>query len=453
MEIPSASDSARRVANASRSPSGCDTPDGGFRCNVSVSHFWGQYSPFFSVPSEIDAAVPPGCAITFAQVLSRHGARDPTLGKTIIYGALVERIRSSVTDFGADFAFLKDYRYALGADQLTAFGRQEMVNSGIKFYTRYRKLASTVTPFIRSAGQDRVVESALKWTQGFHAARLDDKRAVPDHFPYEMIIIPEGDGINNTLGHNLCPAFVASDKGSAQRMFAAVFTPPITARLNKGLPGANLTNADTISFMDLCPYDTVADDKAKLSSFCRLFTEDEWHSYDYYQSLGKWYGSGNGNPLGSTQGVGFVNELVARLTKQPVEDHTATNRTLDSSPVTFPLDAELYADFSHDNDMAGIFAALGLYHATTPLSNTTKQDATATQGYSASWTVPFGARMYVEKMACSGSPGELVRVLVNDRVIPLRGCSADSLGRCELDKFVDSLGFARSGGHWDRCFV
>jgi len=406
------------------------------------------------VPSDIDAAVPLGCTVTLAQVLSRHGARDPTLGRTIAYAALVERIHSSATGFEGALAFIKDYRYTLGADHLTDFGRQEMVNSGVKYYTRYRQLASSVTPFIRSAGQDRVVESALNWTQGFHAARLRDKQAKPDTFPYEMVVIPEGSGINNTLSHNLCPAFESSDRGiSAQRTFAAVFAPPITARLNKGLPGTNLSDADAISLMDLCPYETVADDKGTLSPFCGLFTEDEWHSYDYYQSLGKWYGFGDGHPLGPTQGVGFVNELVARLTQTPVEDRTTTNRTLDGSPATFPLDAQLYADFSHDNDMAGVFAALGLYEGTPPLSNTTKQDAAATGGYAAGWTVPFGARMYVEKLACDGNPKEAVRVLVNDRVIPLRRCGADSLGRCDLDRFVDSLAFARSGGHWDQCFV
>ncbi len=39
--------------------------------------------------------------------------------------------------------------------------------------------------------------------------------------------------------------------------------------------------------MDLCPFDTIDDEDARLSPFCGLFTEDEWLAYDYYQSLGK----------------------------------------------------------------------------------------------------------------------------------------------------------------------
>ena len=68
-----------------------------------------------------------------------------------------------------------------------------------------------------------------------------------------------------------------------------------------------------------------------------------------------------GNALGPTQGVGFTNELIARLTNSPVVDGTSSNHTLDSRNATFPLSESpsLYADFSHDNDMTAIFSAMG----------------------------------------------------------------------------------------------
>lgn len=161
----------------------------------------------------------------------------------------------------------------------------------------------------------------------------------------------------------------------------------------------------------------------------------------------------NRNPLGPSQGVGFTNELIARLTSKPVKDETSTNHTLDDSPKTFPLGRQLYADFSHDNDMTAIFAAMGLYNGTAQFPNNTIVEARNANGYSAAWTVPFAARAYVEKMSCDGHSAELVRVIVNDRVIPLTQCGGDSLGRCTLSKFIASLGFARSGGDWASCFV
>lgn len=194
--------------------------------------------------------------------------------------------------------------------------------------------------------------------------------------------------------------------------------------------------------------------------------------YDYFQSVGKYYGFSWGNaPIAPTQGVGYVNELIARLTQSPVQDHTSTNLTLDSDESTFPLKSALYADFSHDNDMMTIFSALGLFNATALLDKEKRLNRNGVEmaGYAAAWAVPFAGRMYVEKMSCGQEEDgdasgalwnddehekgkDLVRILVNDRVIPLVNCGADELGRCEVDKFVESLGFARSGGRWDLCF-
>ncbi|KAF2466343.1 acid phosphatase [Lindgomyces ingoldianus] len=427
----------------------CDSIDEGYRCSPDISHFWGQYSLWFSVPSEINVEPPKGCSVSFASVLSRHGGRDPTLGKSMSYAMLIAEIHNSSRAYPGKFAFLKDYTYNLGADQLTDAGRQEMVNSGAHFYRRYSKLVSKKSPFVRSSGQNRVVESAQKWLEGFAQAAQEPVGTIE-------VTIPEGAGTNNTLSHEICTAFEdgpLSEVGdNAQAIWASEFIPSIQSRINSEL-GTNLTSKSIIYLMDLCPFNTLASPDAKISDFCHLFSKDEWRQYDYYQSLGKFYGYGNGNPLGPTQGVGFVNELLARLTETPVSDNTNTNTTLDSNPQTFPLNRKVYADFSHDNDMSGIFAALGLYNHTTPLSNTTVQGTDQTNGFSAAWTVPFAARMYVEKLSCEKEKEEFVRVILNDRVMPLKFCDGDQYGRCKLSKFIESQSFARSGGHWNQCFI
>ncbi|KAK0617819.1 phytase [Bombardia bombarda] len=457
---------------APSSPAKCDTPAAGYQCSPSLTHSWGQYSPFFAVSSAIPPAVPRTCTLTFANILSRHGSRDPTASKTAAYNKTITKIHASATSYGPGYEFIRDYSYTLGADQLTAFGQQQMVNSGLDFYARYSSLATKndKRPFIRASGQDRVIQSAVNFTQGWHSALLSSHghNDNDDSAPYQMVIIPEDAGFNNTMSHGLCTAFEdgpASKIGaSAQATFAATFTAPIAARLAANLPGVALfTAADVISFMDLCPFNTVASaNGATISPFCALFTSDEWKSYDYYQTLGKWYGYGPGNPLGPTQGVGYVNELIARLTGKKVVDATSSNTTLDSDEKTFPLGRKLYADFSHDNDMAGVLGALGLYSevGVGALSNTTRMEPESVKGWSAAWTVPFAGRFVFEKMVCGGGHGngngkeeELVRILVNGRVVPLVGCGADALGRCEVGKFVKSLAFARTGGRWAECFV
>lgn len=454
----------------------CDTVFHGYQCSPKVTRYWGQYSPYFSVRSEISPDVPEGCTITFAQVLSRHGARDPTAFKTETYNATISKLQANIQTFTGQYAFLNDYEYNLGADNLTTFGEQQLLNAGFAFYHRYPELTRTTHPFVRASGQGRVVESAEKWCQGYRDARMDGGEADYGSGPEVNVVIEEGEGWNNTLSHSLCTAFEADESGhEAQQKWASIFVPPIQTRLNTDMQGADLSAVEIINLMDLCPFETIACNneagncndinRGHLAPFCALFTEAEWHQYSYFQSLGKFYGYGPGHPLGPTQGVGFVNELIARLTGIAVRDHTSVNMTLDGHwpYTTFPRGRALYADFSHDNDMVSIFSALGIYNATTPLPNDTIVEATdgRAAGFSAAWTVPFAGRMFVEKMTCEdptddddGSAGgeELVRILINDRVIALPQCNSDGLGRCSLQAFINSLEFAKVGGRWNECF-
>ncbi|KAL4929144.1 histidine phosphatase family protein [Aspergillus undulatus] len=455
----SASASASAPKNQSQS---CNSIEHGYQCFPSISHLWGQYSPYFSLEQEsaIPQAVPDSCIVTFAQVLSRHGARYPTESKSAKYADLISSIQSNISSssFSGKYAFLKEYEYTLGADDLTAFGEDQMVDSGAKFYQRYKELAREITPFIRASGSGRVVASAEKFIEGFTKAKEDDHLSSRGDTATVNVILPETDGFNNTLDHSTCTAFESNeDADTIEDNFTSLIAPPIAKRLESDLPGITLTNNQVIYLMDMCSFDTVARSRTgtTLSPFCTLFTETEWIQYDYLQSLSKYYGYGAGATLGPAQGIGFTNELIARLTQSPVHDTTSTNRTFDADPATFPLDRRLYADFSHDNSMISIFFAMGLYNGTAPLSQSKVETIAEMDGYAASWTVPFGARAYFEVLDCEGE-GEtepLVRVLVNDRVVPLHGCVVDEAGRCSFDEWVRGLSFARSGGNWWSCYA
>lgn len=162
-----------------------------------------------------------------------------------------------------------------------------------------------------------------------------------------------------------------------------------------------------------------------------------------------------GNPLGPVQGVGYIAELIARLISSPVQNITNINRTLDSSEETFPLHRTFYADFSHDNQMIPIYAALGIHRPPYHLPMDRKGE-----GFVVSELVPFSARLAVEKYVCSDD-GEIkprqewVRVVNNDKVIPIPGCAEiRSEGElCELGAFLETLDYARSGAEedWERC--
>lgn len=440
----------------------CNTVNGGYQCNPAISHQWGQYSPYFSLSEEsaISDDVPGDCQVTFAQVISRHGARYPSDNKSKIYGALINHIKTKATAYKGKMAFLRSYEYNLGSDDLTAFGEHQMVGSGLKFYQRYEALTRHAVPFVRSSDSERVIASGENFIKGYQHAKSHDKDANHrQESPKISVIISETSGSNNTLNHaNVCTNFENSSLGDdAVDNYTAIFWPAIRERLEADLPGVTLEDADVTRLMDMCPFDTVSQSSSstRQSPFCDLFTASEWTQYNYLQSLSKYYGFGAGNPLGPSQGVGFVNELIARLTHTPVQDQTTTNHTLDAPGAdSFPLNYTMYADFTHDNGMLPIFFALGLYNNTAPLPYTHLQNPEKADGYSASWTVPFAARAYIEMMRCRSDPNPepFVRILVNDRVVPLHGCSVDSLGRCRRKDFINGLTFARSGGKWAQCF-
>lgn len=170
-----------------------------------------------------------------------------------------------------------------------------------------------------------------------------------------------------------------------------------------------------------------------------------------------------GNALGPVQGVGYVNELLARLTDSPVHDHTQHNASL-----SFPLHKKLYADFSHENLMVAVYAAMGLF-------NVTEGDAPNPKKIPKDWEervwrasrmVPFSARMVVERLECGRVRVEdvrgeeqktetFVRVFVNDALQPLEFCGAKVReGMCRLDAFVKSQAYARNDGYGDfeKCY-
>ncbi|EKM60000.1 uncharacterized protein PHACADRAFT_87656 [Phanerochaete carnosa HHB-10118-sp] len=398
---------------------------------------WSQYSPYFPLA---EYELPPvGCQINQVNILQRHGARFPTSGASQLIVAALAKIQSVQSFEDPSLQFLETFIYDLGVNNLVPFGAEQSFDAGQLAFSRYSKLVSQDNlPFIRADSSERVVVSAMNWTAGFAAAS--------DHmFNPKPPLVLSSSG-NDTL-EDTCPAAPSADP--QDEAWINTFAPPITAKLNTGAPGANLTNLDVFSLISLCPFETVA--KQQKSDFCTLFEgiPSSFTGFAYTGDLDKFYGAAYGNPLGPVQGVGYVNELLARLTNSPVRDNTQTNRTLDTSPVTFPLNRTIYADFSHDNQMASIFAAIGLFRQPRPL-DPTHPDSTRT--FRASSLVPFSGRMVVERMECTKV--QKLRILVQDIVQPLEFCGGDENGLCTVDAFVESQAFARNDGNGDfeKCF-
>jgi hypothetical protein len=179
--------------------------------------------------------------------------------------------------------------------------------------------------------------------------------------------------------------------------------------------------------------------------------------------------------LGRIQGVGYASELLARLASpmsssmQPspnITDNFPYPRTNQNTSLPFPVGRRVYVDFTHDNLMVAVFAAMGLFRGEEG------------EGPGKDWTIsrmtPFAGRMVVEKLDCvdsspdlpRGKSGEFIRILINDALQPLgspsrdgqrdkRGSRPGRKGLSALEHFLESQTYVKSGGRgdWERCFA
>jgi hypothetical protein len=202
----------------------------------------------------------------------------------------------------------------------------------------------------------------------------------------------------------------------------------------------------------LCPYETVA---FGYSAFCDLFTYEEWQGFEYSIDINFAGGYYFQSPTGRAVGIGYVEEVLARLTSHTITSATAQdNITLDNNTVTFPLNQTLYFDFSHDTNIAAILTAFGLTQFAPLLSPTA---INPNRSLIVSHLQSFAARLDIEIIKApqpvaanrtevgttaytSGPPTSYVHFIINQRTLPLGAsfpaCGNRTDGWCELQTFI-----------------
>ncbi|KAG8943496.1 hypothetical protein FRC04_002847 [Tulasnella sp. 424] len=446
-----------------------------------ISQSIGPYSaryPVYSFRSykHIPSDLPHGCHVVQVNILQRHGARYPTSGSWSSITSAVSKIKAAAllnpqAAAHSPLAFVSTYNFTLATDSLVDFGRLQAYTSGKYISDHYHHLSSSGT-FIRSTSKDRVLESARWFKHGFEGKSFPfpiSDLELPD------VVIPTGSSNNSTLSVDNCAAAEAApedDPNAPNTQWLSIYAAPVAKRLGAFIPGLALTATDANALMSLCGFDT-AFRNGKASPWCGIFKKDEWADNEYYWDLEKYYGSSYGLPYAKAQGSGWVNELIARLTGKPVLVTGAINGTLDSDPKTFPLppnSPSIFADFSSDNNIAHMIAALGILNDANPLP--AQGPPPKNHVFVSSKLVPFSTSLVVEKLVCrrqvhlrghdsaaedvTASKGteEYVRMVLNEGVVPLDlqecGKIGVKLGMCRLEDFVKSQSFSQRGGDWDK---
>lgn len=417
-------------------------------------------------------SLPPGTNITQMHMVHRHGSRYPTSSASV--ATLPNRIAELLgngTRFTGNLDFLNTWEYRLGKEALTGLGRQQLFDSGVLHWFNYGQLYDPSLPLIaRTCSQVRMLQSAENFLNGFFGPRYAENVSL------EVII--EQTGFKNPLAGDKACTNNNNDRSAggdwANAQWQEKYLKRATERFRESMTGKpNWTTEDTYLAQTMCPYETVG---LGYSPFCSLFTQDEWEGFEYSFALEYYGGNGFGSPTGRAVGVGYVQELVARLQHrypQSDEGFTSINETLDTNPTTFPLNQSLYLDFSHDTTMFSMLTALGL---------TQFEDFLPTSGppedhqLIVSHIVPFAARFNIEVIKAprpvrakrskdphasaydnKGGETTYVHMLINQRTISLGRsipeCGKREDGWCELETFVkaqkDNIAKAK---YEDSCF-
>ncbi|KAL5520653.1 hypothetical protein ACEPAF_2654 [Sanghuangporus sanghuang] len=414
-----------------------------------VFKYWGNLSPWYSIDRgtfglDSGPEAPESCAVSGLHFLHRHGARYPTAWAS--YGGPANfsgRLHESAAGWNGtgDLDFMNGWTYKLGEEILTPFGRQQLFDLGVSLRIKYGFLLKNFTesnslPVFRTESQDRMLHSALNFAVGFFGLPIEGR--------FLQSVTIEEHGFNNTLApYKTCPN--AGDRSKSDRAipyvqeWTSIYLRDAHARLAPQLKGYDLSIEDIYILQQMCAYETVA---IGFSKFCELFTEEEWEGFEYASDLYFWYDSAFGSPVARVQGVGYVQELVARLTHMPIETHnSSTNGTLDDDSLFFPLDQSLYVDATHEVVVLNVITALNLtnFAANGPLP---ADHIPENRSFVASQLAPFATNIQFQLLSCDGLDGDQIRIIINDGVVPLtgiRGCPDHKDGMCPVDTFVSAM--------------
>lgn len=314
-----------------------------------IFHLHGQLSHYASSDGfgVQEYPLPPNANITWVNMLHRHGARYPTDGAGALQFPNKHADLAKKVNFTGSLSFLNDWTYKLGSDILVPIGKQELFDSGTLHYYTYGHLyPNDGTRIIaRTTTQNRMLQSAEYFLAGFFGLTWTRNATLE-------LLVESHDGVwNNTLaGYDDCPnsnkplSFVGTD---VKKEWYEIYLANATQRLTALAPGYNWTALDSYNAQSLCAYETVA---LGYSAFCELFTYDEWLGYEYSIDIEFAGNSGFQSPTSRAVGIGYVQEVLARLEHHSITDATAqVNTTLDGMLSTFPLNQSLYFDFSHDS--------------------------------------------------------------------------------------------------------
>ncbi|OTA98082.1 hypothetical protein M426DRAFT_77165 [Hypoxylon sp. CI-4A] len=347
----------------------------------------GHLSPFFvppNTPESLVSGTPPGCTVKKAFLIHRHGSRHPHADELAVVRDLSYYINNNSDLFSKPKAqppdawsfLMKGWNCTLGTDDLTAPGREQLFDHGVRFRLRYADLY-TESGDVLAGDEDRVVESARWFMDGYYGR---DSNSSADLTP----VGEDEETVSWITPHYSCPKWDSSFGEDDLSKWRAVYLPPITQRINRKLskayPGVNFTDAHVHGMLYACAYGTAAYGKSS-SPWCDVFLPEEILQNEYESDLRMRGFAGYGLPgeMGSVLGSLLVSNMTAFLQEDEGQ--------------------KLSLAFGHDKTIALALTATGLardksYPPTGPVD--------PDRAWQAAKLMLFASYMLWERLDCGG---------------------------------------------------
>lgn len=215
-------------------------------------------------------------------------------------------------NFVGPLEFLNSIAYIIdGSGDLTGIGAATEFTAGALFWGRYGRVLFNATAgqlsynpafrdngmaqskiSLRTTGMSRIENSQINWALGFFGPSFNaTPNPVPTNwtYPTQVVVIPEDSAQwNNTLSATIdCANSNSDSNGNIADQYVSAYGPVYLTgaveRLQKYAPvGFNFSMSDVWTLQALCPFEVAY---IGMSSYCELFTEDEWAGFEQYMNL------------------------------------------------------------------------------------------------------------------------------------------------------------------------
>ncbi|KAI0379377.1 phosphoglycerate mutase-like protein [Hypomontagnella monticulosa] len=389
---------------------------------VDIHKHLGHLSPFFvphNTPKSLESGTPPGCTVSKAFLIHRHGSRQPHPDELDIIQDLAYYINNNSALFSNPrtklpkaWSFItKGWNSTLGTDALTAPGRQQLFDYGVALRLRYPDLYSETD--VVAGDEDRVVESARWFMDGYYGRDSNSTGTL-------RIIGEDNDTVSWITPHQSCPKWDSDFGENSTTKWQGTYLPPIAKRINKLLakayPGIQFTPAHIHGMLYACAYET-ATYGIDSTPWCEVFKTHEImdNEYEYDLRMRGFCGYGLPGEMGTVLGSLLVSNVTSFLGR-------------DDGP-------KLSLAFGHDKTIALGLTTLGLaadksYPPTGPVD--------PGRAWRSAELMPFAGYMLWKRLECGEE--KRVQLVLNGANYGLRptGCRSDKYGSCAFEDFVNT---------------